>query len=132
MRFWVFLISFILTGFIFILLIYGDIRKLNEQPVPDEVIAGKLVFQDKACIECHTLFGNGGYFGGDLTKVWEEKGAGGLGEFFANPPLLPGAKERRHLKLTEEEANVLSRFLQYINEVDILGWPPEPLHSGKN
>lgn len=31
---------------------------------------GKLVIQSRACIDCHTFFGNGGYYAPDLTKAW--------------------------------------------------------------
>jgi nitric oxide reductase subunit C len=29
-----------------------------------------LVIQSRACMDCHTFFGNGAYYGPDLTKAW--------------------------------------------------------------
>ena len=31
---------------------------------------GKLVIQSRACMDCHTFFGNGAYYAPDLTKAW--------------------------------------------------------------
>lgn len=31
---------------------------------------GKLVIQSRACMDCHTFFGNGSYYAPDLTKAW--------------------------------------------------------------
>ncbi len=31
---------------------------------------GKMVIQSRACIDCHTFFGNGAYYAPDLTKAW--------------------------------------------------------------
>ncbi|HLW37251.1 MAG TPA: c-type cytochrome, partial [Candidatus Eremiobacteraceae bacterium] len=31
---------------------------------------GKLVIQSRACMDCHTFFGNGAYYAPDLTKSW--------------------------------------------------------------
>jgi nitric oxide reductase subunit C len=34
------------------------------------VSEGKMVIQSRACIDCHTFFGNGAYYAPDLTKAW--------------------------------------------------------------
>ena len=31
---------------------------------------GKMVIQSRACMGCHTFFGNGAYYAPDLTKAW--------------------------------------------------------------
>jgi nitric oxide reductase subunit C len=31
---------------------------------------GKMVMQSRACIDCHTFFGNGAHYAPDLTKAW--------------------------------------------------------------
>src|ERR1044071_5540393 len=35
---------------------------------------GKMVIQSRACMDCHTVFGNGAYFAPDLTKAWLDPG----------------------------------------------------------
>ena len=35
---------------------------------------GKMVIQSRACIDCHTFFGNGAYYAPDLTKAWLDPG----------------------------------------------------------
>src|SRR5262245_42334260 len=34
------------------------------------IAQGKMVIQTRACMNCHTFFGNGAYYGPDLTKAW--------------------------------------------------------------
>ena len=43
-------------------------REYSDQDATDLIGKGKLVIQSRACIDCHTFFGNGAYYGPDLTK----------------------------------------------------------------
>ena len=45
-------------------------REYSDQDATDLIGKGKLVIQSRACIDCHTFFGNGAYYGPDLTKAW--------------------------------------------------------------
>lgn len=58
------------------------------QVVPSDVkyanfdaVEGKRVFQSYNCMGCHTIVGNGGYFGPDLTKLYGKVGAAWLEAF---------------------------------------------------
>jgi nitric oxide reductase subunit C len=45
--------------------------KLLDEPAAAALIdRGKMVIQSRACIDCHTFFGNGAYYAPDLTKAW--------------------------------------------------------------
>lgn len=46
-----------------------------------EALEGKRVFQSYNCMGCHTIVGNGGYFGPDLTKVYAHTGPAYLSAF---------------------------------------------------
>ncbi len=46
-----------------------------------DAVAGKRVFQAYNCMGCHTIVGNGAYFGPDLTDIYENAGPAWLAAF---------------------------------------------------
>lgn len=54
-----------------------------------EAIAGKRVFQAYNCMGCHTMVGNGGYLGPDLTNTYEIAGSAWLGAFLPSAATWP-------------------------------------------
>ncbi|EXL07936.1 MAG: c-type cytochrome [Pseudaminobacter sp.] len=46
-----------------------------------DAVAGKRVFQAYNCMGCHTIVGNGAYFGPDLTKLYDHTGPAWLAAF---------------------------------------------------
>ena len=46
-----------------------------------DAVAGKRVFQAYNCMGCHTIVGNGAYFGPDLTKLYDQTGPAWLAAF---------------------------------------------------
>src|SRR5512137_2993855 len=48
--------------------LFGKTYSLND--ATNLMKLGKLVIQSRACMDCHTFFGNGAYYGPDLTKAW--------------------------------------------------------------
>ena len=112
---------------VFSLLVYHSVISVSSaQPIPPDAIPGKAIFQKKACIECHTIFGNGGYLGGDLTKIHGRSGEKVLKDFLVNPPILPGAKRKRHDQVNEQEAEAIIAYLRYLNSINTLDWPLDP------
>lgn len=70
-----------LMGVIFIALSAASFLDSRGQAVPAQVsyrdfdaVAGKRVFQAYNCMGCHTIVGNGAYFGPDLTKLYGQVG----------------------------------------------------------
>src|SRR5574340_681140 len=45
-------------------------RRHSEAEAAALMAKGKLVIQSRACMDCHTFFGNGAYYAPDLTKAW--------------------------------------------------------------
>lgn len=128
--------TYIFLGFLFAtmalfaFLVYSSIFKTAAAfPIPPDALQGKIVFQKKACIECHTVFGNGGYLGGDLTKVYDQMGGQAIKDYLVHPPVLTGAKNKRHDQLDEQEAEAAVVYLKYLNSIDTLDWP---LNSNTN
>lgn len=114
----------ILAGISFGFLVLQSIISIETQMIPSEAIQGKRIFQRKACVECHTVFGNGGYWGGDLTKAYNRLGHERIIGYLTAAPLLSGAKNKRHEQLTTEEAEQVSAYLQFVNSINTLDWPP--------
>jgi nitric oxide reductase subunit C len=126
------IILFKVWGFFFILfasiglfffLVYNSILHVSAKPIPSDALQGKKVFQRQACIECHTVFGNGGYLGGDLTKIYDRTSAETLRAYMSHPPVLTGAKKKRHVQVTEQEASAIVAYLKYLNTINTLDWP---------
>lgn len=73
---------------IFIVLSVFSFIGPRDQALPEEfamgehqATAGKRVFQAYNCMGCHTIVGNGGYFGPDLTNIYEKAGPAWLAAF---------------------------------------------------
>ncbi|MGX5660677.1 c-type cytochrome [Castellaniella ginsengisoli] len=73
---------------IFLLLSAWSFLPSRGQTVPDDIqyggtgaVEGKRVFQAYNCMGCHTIVGNGAYFGPDLTRIHADAGAAWLAAF---------------------------------------------------
>lgn len=77
-----------LMAFIFVALSFmsfldsrGQVIPKNVQYAGYEAVQGKRVFQAYNCMGCHTIVGNGAYFGPDLTKLYAAVGPAWLEAF---------------------------------------------------
>lgn len=99
---------------------------------------GKLVIQSRACMDCHTFFGNGAYYAPDLTKAWLDPawkqiwmpmtGARTKGQamvrFLMHPEKYPSwQREMPNLHLTKPEARAVVAYLKWMSSVDTNGFP---------
>jgi len=99
---------------------------------------GKMVIQSRACIDCHTFFGNGAYYGPELTKAWLEP-AWETWQAITDAPtreeamvkfLMDPVKYRTwtrtmpNLGITQQEAEATVGYLKWIAAVDTNGFPP--------
>lgn len=97
---------------IFILLSSVSFLDSRGQVTPAEVaygehdaVAGKRVFQAYNCMGCHTLLGNGAYFGPDLTNIYEQAGPAWLAAFLPSAGGWPtGPSLHAHLQKPEQLA----------------------------
>jgi nitric oxide reductase subunit C len=110
--------------------------RLDDEPAAQALIdKGKLVIQSRACMNCHT-FGNGAYYGPDLTKAWIDPdwetwqaitGAStredAMVMFLMDPERYrTWTRVMPNLSLTREEATVA--YLKWMAAVDTNGFPP--------
>jgi len=91
------LIVLALMIFVFIVLSAFSFVGSRGQVTPDtvayagehEAIAGKRVFQAYNCMGCHTIVGNGAYFGPDLTNTYEDAGPAWIAAFLPSAGTWP-------------------------------------------
>lgn len=128
-----------LRGFIILsALSFGGFTLLSWQSaqlpyhMPENAIQGKQVWQTYNCIACHTVFGNGGYNGDDLTHIVSKRSSQELIDFFTNPPVMRPNYERLHRKVTLHEAQNLVQYFNFLDKIPTLSWPPEAHKPGES
>lgn len=102
------------------------------------IVKGKLVIQSRACMDCHTIFGNGAYYGPDLTKAWLDPaweqiwmpmtGAktreDAMVMFLMHPDRYPTwARRMPNLQISEDEAKATVAYLKWLASVNTNGFP---------
>jgi nitric oxide reductase subunit C len=99
---------------------------------------GKLVIQSRACMDCHTFFGNGAYYAPDLTKAWLDPawetwqaitGAAtreeAMVKFLMDPVTnRTWTRAMPNLGITQPEAEATVAYLKWMAAVDTNGFPP--------
>ncbi len=97
------------------------------------VIRGKHVWERNACIDCHTLLGEGAYFAPELGNVWKRYGGdedpeaarATLAAWMASQPSgVPGRRQMPQFHLTDQEVSDLADFLEFVSKINTQGWPP--------
>ncbi len=105
----------------------------SKLPLTEEVVLGKRVWERNACINCHTLHGEGAYFAPEVGNVMTRWGVVDdpeaafdtlKGWMEAQPSGVEGRRQMPQFHLTDEEIRGLSEFLRWADETDTQGWPP--------
>ena len=99
---------------------------------------GKLVIQSRACMDCHTFFGNGAYYAPDLTKSWLDPAwkqtwmpmtssstqEEAMTKFLMNPEKYPTwSRQMPNLNISRGEAEAVVAYLKWMSSVDTNGFP---------
>ena len=99
----------------------------------ESVALGKKVWEKHACINCHTIMGEGAYFAPELQNVMARWGVDDDPEaafevldgwMKSQPTGVEGRRQMPFFDLTEEETRGLADFFLWVNGVDTQGWPP--------
>ena len=105
----------------------------NAETLTESVVLGKRIWEKHACINCHTIMGEGAYFAPELANVTTRWGVEddpeGAYEALDNwmksqPSGVEGRRQMPRFNLTEEETRGLSDFLLWVDSIDAQGWPP--------
>ena len=113
---------------------YTDFANKNPEPVQVtanfqgkvyNAIEGKRAFEQYQCMGCHSIVGNGAYFGPDLTNVYKRmKGNdAALAAYLLSGVPAKGMPPMREREMGEEDAYRTVAFLKYAQMLDTNGWP---------
>ena len=99
----------------------------HDENITAEVIRGKDLWDSSNCMGCHTLLGEGAYYAPELTRVYERRGPEFIRAMLRDPEAMyPGARRMQQYDFTDEEIEDLVAFLQWVNGMDLNGFPPAP------
>ena len=99
----------------------------------ESVVRGKRIWERHACINCHTILGEGAYFAPELGNVWVRFGGRENPEgarialkawMRAQPTGVEGRRQMPQFNLTEQELDALVDFLEWVSRINTQGWPP--------
>lgn len=106
----------------------------SAETLTPSVIAGKRLWEENACIDCHTILGEGAYYAPELGNVMTRWGvspddhAGAMESLKAWMDAMPsgieGRRQMPQFSLTDEEYQKLADFLLWADSIDAQGWPP--------
>lgn len=99
----------------------------------ESVAAGKRVWERKACVNCHTILGEGAYFAPEVGNVMTRWGVEDDPEaafdvmkawMESQPSGIEGRRQMPNFNLTDKEIRDLTEFLLWTNKIRTQDWPP--------
>jgi nitric oxide reductase subunit C len=116
------------TFLIFIGLTIYSLGKAQDQSHLDDLsasaIRGKEIWEKNNCMGCHTIFGEGGYYAPELTKVINRKGEATIKAILkSETPWNPtGERQMVAYAMSDEEASDVVEFFKWCGNVDLNGF----------
>ncbi len=110
----------------------------SPQQAAAEIREGKLVIQSRACMDCHTVFGNGAYYAPDLTRAWLDPAwkniwmpmtqsstrEEAMARFLMDPEkYATWSRKMPNLHISRDEAIAMVAYLKWLSAVDTNGFP---------
>ncbi len=99
-----------------------------------DVAAGKRLWEKHACVNCHTILGEGAYFAPEVGNVMTRWGvapgdhvaaAEALKAWMeAQPSGIEGRRQMPNFGLTDEEYRQIAEFLLWTDQIRTQDWPP--------
>ncbi len=120
----------IIVSVIFLYMTYLSYASLPERTnttkITEGVAWGKHVFERHACIDCHTLLGEGAYYAPELGNVIARRGEPYVRTVFETTAKQGWGTTRKmpQFDLDKKDIDGLVEFLQWMNEIDTANWPP--------
>ena len=105
----------------------------NAATLTDSVVAGKHLWEKHACINCHTIMGEGAYFAPEVVNVMTRWGVEDdpeaafetlKGWMDAQPTGIEGRRQMPQFNLSDEEVRNLAAFLLWVDTINAQDWPP--------
>ncbi|MFQ5480101.1 MAG: c-type cytochrome [Thermodesulfobacteriota bacterium] len=126
----IFIGSTVVVSVVFAVLTILSHKSFPDRTHPENITAavehGKRVWERHACIDCHTLLGEGAYYAPELANVIDRRGVD-----FVRTVLETDAKQgwgtvRKMPKfdLSAEDIDGLIAFFQWMGNLNTSNWPP--------
>ncbi len=105
----------------------------NQETLTEAVAHGKKIWEDKSCINCHTILGEGAYYAPELGNVFVRYGGKDDAEgakqaikewMKAQPTGVEGRRQMPQFNLSDKELDDVAEFLQWVSTIDTNNWPP--------
>jgi len=92
----------------------------------EALVHRKHVWEERSCINCHTLHGEGAYFAPELGNVMTRRGVRDdpEGAFQILRGWIEGRRQMPAYDMTDEHLRGLAEFLRRADQTDTQGWPP--------
>lgn len=95
----------------------------NHDKITDAIVRGKNLWEKNNCMGCHSLLGEGGYYAPELTKVLDRRGPGYVkAALMSKIPWAPNGRKMVAYGFSEEEANDIISFFDWIDDIDLNGF----------
>ena len=114
--------------------LYITSTSTNAETLTESVIKGKRIWEENACIDCHTILGEGAYYAPELANVmtrWGIEPGDHEGAFTAlkgwmdaMPTGIEGRRQMPNFALTDDEYQNLADFLLWVDTIRAQDWPP--------
>jgi nitric oxide reductase subunit C len=114
---------------LFIALLTDSTRQIpqrsNQAALTPAVERGKLIWETRNCIGCHTLLGEGAYFAPELGNVIPRRGPDFVKAWIkAQPTGAPGRRQMPQFNLSEQQLDDMVQFLDWTSKINTEKWPP--------
>lgn len=105
----------------------------NHDQLTESVAAGKRVWEKHACVNCHTILGEGAYFAPEVGNVFVRYGGEDDPEgareaikawMVSQPTHIEGRRQMPNFNLSDQELDDLVAFLEWVSKIDTQNWPP--------
>lgn len=121
----------VIFGGAFLYLTVDTVKKTpqltNAHTMTPQVIAGKRIWDEKNCMGCHTLLGEGAYYAPELTKVMDRRDRAFVAMFLKDPEkMFPGMRRMPNYRFSDQEIDDLIAFLEWTGKINTQGFPPKP------
>jgi len=102
----------------------------NSENITESVVRGKKIWEENNCMGCHTILGEGAYYAPELTKVIDRLNLkyDGQGEdiiksiLMSHVPWQPNGRKMVAYSMTEQEAEDMIAFFEWIGGIDLNGF----------
>lgn len=92
---------------------------------------GKDLWDSSNCMGCHTILGEGAYYAPELTRVYRRRGPEFIKAMLRDPEAMyPGQRKMQNYHFSPAQIDDLVAFLQWIDGMDLNGFPPTPTLGG--